>query len=127
MGRMSSGRHLAFPFRIGPDGRSATPANLDEHVRGEIIQLLLTNPGERSFLPTFGGGLRRQVFEGNDEVTAGLAKATISQALNHWLGHRVEVETLNVETRESTLTVDLQYRVLATDEHKQVRFEHTRA
>lgn len=122
-----SGRHLAFPFRIDGDGRSATPATLDEHIRGEIIQLLLTNPGERPFLPTFGGGLRRLVFEGNDNVTAGLAKASISQNLSYWLGHRVEVRTLDVESRESTLSVDLRYRVIATGEEKQVRFEHTSA
>ena len=64
-----SGRHLAFPFRIGTDGRSVAPANLDEHVRGEILQLLLTNAGERPFLPSLGGNLRRLVFQGNDEVT----------------------------------------------------------
>ena len=57
-----SGRHMAFPFRIADDGRTATPASLDDHVRGEIIQLLLTNPGERVFLPAFGAGLRRLVF-----------------------------------------------------------------
>ena len=37
-----SGRHLAFPFRIGTDGRTATPSSLDDNVRGELIQLLLT-------------------------------------------------------------------------------------
>ena len=72
-----SGRHIAFPFRIGPDGRSATPASLDEHVRGEIIQLLLTNPGERPFLPSFGGGVRRLVFERNDDVAANMVKALL--------------------------------------------------
>ena len=119
-----SGRHLAYPFRIGADGRTRSPATLDEHVRGEIIQLLLTNPGERPFLPSFGGGLRRLVFEGNDDVTAGVAKANISQALSYWLGHRIEVQSLLVNARESTITVDLQYTVIATGEEKTVQFEH---
>jgi hypothetical protein len=119
-----SGRHLAFPFRVGTDGRTATPQGVDEHVRGEIIQLLLTNPGERTFLPSFGGGLRRLVFEGNDDVTAGLAKATISHALNHWLGERIELIVLNVEAKDSTLNVDMTYRVIATGEEKHVRFQH---
>jgi phage baseplate assembly protein W len=118
-----SGRHLAFPFRIGDDGRSATPASLDDHVRGEIIQLLLTNPGERPFLPGFGGGLRRLVFERNDDVTAGMAKAVLTRNLSRWLGHRVEVEMLEVTAQESKLSVDLRYRVIATGERKQMRFE----
>lgn len=122
-----SGRHLAFPFRIGADGRTATPASVDEHVKGEIIQLLLTAPGERPFLPNFGGGLRRLVFEGNDDVSAGLSKALISQALSTWLGHRVEVRALDVDATESTLTVDLRYRVIPTNEEKQLRFERSRS
>ncbi len=118
-----SGRHLAFPFCIGADGRTATPASLDDHVRGEIIQLLLTAPGERPFLPAFGGGLRRLVFERNDDVAATMTKALISRSLSRWLGHRVAVEALEVAAQETTLTVDLQYRVIATGEAKRMRFE----
>jgi phage baseplate assembly protein W len=118
-----SGRHLAFPFRIGADGRTATPASLEDHIRGEIIQLLLTAPGERPFLPSFGGGLRRLVFERNDDVAATMTKALISRSLSRWLGHRVAVEALEVEAKETTLSVDLQYRVIATGEAKRMRFE----
>ena len=121
-----SGRHLAFPFHIGTDGRTATPASIDEHVKGEIIQLLLTAPGERPFIPSFGGGLRRLVFERNDDVSAGLSKALVSQALSNWLATRVQVVSLDVDATESTLTVDLRYRVIATNEEKQVRFERSR-
>ena len=44
---LSNGRHLAFPFHIGHDGRSAAPADDAAHVRDELLQLLLTGPGER--------------------------------------------------------------------------------
>ena len=120
---MTSDRHIAFPFRVGEDGRSATPAALDDHVRGEIIQLLLTNPGERPFLPGFGAGVRRLVFERNDDVSAGIVKSVLAQNLARWLGHRVTVETLEVTASEATLAVDLRYRVVATGESKQIRFE----
>ncbi len=120
-----SGRHLAFPFRIGSDGRSATPQSLDDHVKGELIQLLLTNPGERPFLPSFGGGLRRLVFEANDDLTAGIAKAAITQAISRWLGERIEMIVLEVENRDSTLLVGIQYRVTQTAEERMLRFEHT--
>ena len=120
-----TGRHLAFPFRIGSDGRTATPVSADEHVKGEIIQLLLTTPGERPFMPDFGGGLKRLVFEANDEITAGLAKAAVSQALSFWLQERVEVSALDVVNEAATLQVDLQYRVPVTGEDKQLRFQHS--
>ena len=118
-----SGRHMSFPFQVGTDGRTMTPATLEQHIRGEIMQLLLTNPGERPFLPTFGGGLRRLVFQRNDDVTAGLSKAIITQALTHWLGHRIKIENLEVMNEDAKLVVDLSYRITGTDEVRRMRFE----
>ncbi|BCT67368.1 GPW/gp25 family protein [Nitrosospira sp. NRS527] len=118
-----NGRHLAFPFRIGADGRSATPDSLEAHIRGEIMQLLLTNSGERPMLPSFGGNLRRLVFEGNDDITAGLAKSNISQALTHWLGHRVKVINLDVVNEDAKLVIELAYQVVDTGEQRRLRFE----
>lgn len=120
MNRAPHGRHLAFPFAIGSDGRTATPASIDEHVRGEILQLLLTAPGERPFLPAFGAGLKRLVFERNDPITAGLAKATVAQGLSRWLQQRIAVESLDVRSDDALLAVDLRYRVLATGEVKTI-------
>ncbi len=121
--RQPSGRHLAFPFRIGSDGRTTTPADHLDHVRGEVIQLLLTAPGERPFLPSFGAGLKRLVFERNDPVAAGLAKATVARNLSRWLGHRVTVELLEVVSQDSLLTVDLRYRVVATGEVRGMKLQ----
>ena len=123
MNHAPHGRHLAFPFHIGPDGRSATPADLTEHVRGELIQLLLTAPGERPFLPSFGAGLRRLVFHQNDDATAGITKALLSRNLSRWLGQRISVQALDVSAIDATLNVDLRYQVIATGEVKQVRFQ----
>ncbi len=118
-----SGRHMAFPFRIGSDGRTREPASLEEHIKSEVIQLLLTNPGERPLQPLIGGGLRRLVFEGNSEATAAVAKATINRALNEYLGHRIQVLALDVETSNATLLVGLRYRILETGEEQLLRFE----
>ena len=117
----ASGRHLAFPFRIGADGRTATPADITDHVRGELIQLLLTAPGERPFLPSFGAGLKRLVFERNDPVAASLANATVSRNLSAWLGQRVSVESLKVESVDALLQVELSYRIVASGEVRGMR------
>ena len=118
-----NGRHLAFPFRIGSDGRTVAPVDIADHVRGELIQLLLTAPGERPFLPSFGAGLKRLVFERNDPVTAGLANATVSRNLSKWLGQRVAVESLKVEAIDSELDVQLSYRIVATGEVRGMRLQ----
>jgi len=86
---LSAGRHLAFPFRIGADGRSAAPVDDAAQVRDEVLQLLLTSPGERLFQPEIGGGVRKLVFEPASEALAGVAKARITSNLSRWLGHRI--------------------------------------
>jgi uncharacterized protein len=117
------GRHLSFPFRVGAEGRTATVGSLEEHVRDEVMQLLLTNPAERPFLPEFGGGVRRLVFEGGGQTTEAMAKAMISQAISRWLDTRVTLEDLTVLSRESTLTIDLMYRIAGTEDRRRLRFE----
>jgi uncharacterized protein len=107
---VSPGTHLAFPFLIGEDGRTACVATVEQHVKEEITQLILTAVGERLLQPDIGTNVRRLVFENVDEVTAGITKATIGQALTRWLGHRVELEELIVEATQSTIAVDLRYR-----------------
>lgn len=122
----NAGRHLSFPFRVGNDGRAVQISTLEEHVRDEIVQLLLTNPAERLFLPEFGGGVRRLVFEGADEATTGaMAKALITQNIRRWLGHRVTLEGLEVKVENETIEVEIIYRIAGTEDKRVLRFQRT--
>src|SRR5688500_11783951 len=121
--KLVNGKHLSFPFRIGSDGRMATVKRLEEHVHDEIIQLIMTNPGERAFLVEFGGGVRRLVFEPISDATAAMSKAGITQAINRWLGHRVTLALIDVTTKDSTITVDIRYRVAGTEDSRTLRFQ----
>ena len=123
MSAQPSGRHLAFPFRIGQDGRTATPASLPDHVRDEVVQLLLTNPGERPFQPTIGGGVRKLIFEPASDVLRGMTKARITQALTTWLGQRLTVENLDVTFVDSMIEVEIRYRPAGTPDSRVVKFQ----
>ena len=118
-----NGRHLSFPFRIGKDGRTVQVSSLEEHVRDELMQLILTNLGERAFLPEFGGGVRRLVFEKADETTAGMTKATLTQAISRWLGHRITLEDLKVTVENEKVEVEIKYRIAGTEDSRVMRFE----
>jgi phage baseplate assembly protein W len=118
-----NGDHLSFPFRVGSDGRTAVVQSLDAHVRDELMQLLLTNPGERLDLPEFGGGIRRLVFEGNDDALGAMTKAMITQALSRWLGSRIALESLTVTSQDALIEIDLQYRIAGTEDSRTVRFQ----
>jgi phage baseplate assembly protein W len=114
--------YLAFPFRIGSDGRTAAVGGLDEHVHDEIVQLILTANGERLFLPQFGTNVRRLIFDNLDDAVASLTKTTVANALSQWLGHRVHVSRLDVAVDQSTISVDLSYQV-AGGSANHVRFQ----
>lgn len=122
---LSNGCHLAFPFRIGNDGRTAAPASDAEHVRDELLQLLLTDPGERPFVVEFGGGVRRLVFEPASDVLRGVTKARITQALSRWLGHRLTTERLEVTFEGERIEVEIQYRPTGSADSRVVRFQRT--
>lgn len=120
-----NGKHLSFPFRVDNNGRTRQVSTLEEHVRDELMQLLLTNPGERLFLPELGGGVRRLVFETTHETTAAMTKAVIAQAVSRWLGHRVTLENLVVTVENEKIEVDLKYRIAGTEDTRILRFQRS--
>ncbi len=124
---LSTGRHLAFPFRIGSDGRTAAPADDAAHVREEVLQLLLTSPGERLFQPEIGGGVRKLVFEPASEALAGVVKARITNNLSRWLGHRITVEQIEVvwNGAAASMDVSVSYRIAGTTDARVLRFQRT--
>lgn len=101
--------HLRFPLRLDDSGRTAL-ADDDTHLRGLIEQVLFTRPGERVGRPDFGCGLGALVFDGGDEL-ASAAQLVAQAALQQWLGDRIEVEAVHVETEDAVLRVTVQYTV----------------
>ena len=109
--------NIDYPFQF--DGRGKTEiTDLDDHIRDMIEQLLLTSPGERVNRPDFGSGLLQMVFApaGNEVATA--LKFTIQGAVQRWLGDLIEVQSLDVSSRDGALTVVIQYVVRRTAESR---------
>jgi len=122
---LESGKHLAFPFRVANDGKTAQVQTLEQHIKDELIQLILTNIGERLFLPEFGAGVRRLVFRGIDETTSGMTKAVISQSISTWLGHRITLQNLIVDIQNETIQVTIEYRIAGTEDPRILTFQRT--
>ena len=120
-----NGRHLSFPFRIGRDGRAVQASSLEEHVKDELIQLILTNIGERVFLPEFGGGARRLLFETIDATTVGVTKAIMTQAIARWLGDRLKIEDLSVNIENERIDIEIKYRIAGTEDSRIMRFQRS--
>jgi uncharacterized protein len=125
MNGSSAGRHLSFPFRIAGNGRAASADTLAQQALEELIQLILTNQGERLFLPDFGAGARRLLFEGISDTTATLSRTMITQAVQEWLANRVTLNQLNITINDTTIEIDVTYQVPGSDQLRQAIFQRS--
>jgi phage baseplate assembly protein W len=85
---------LQYPLVRTPRGILAQKSGIDQ-IKADMLQLLLTNPGERVMLPTFGTPLRKLMFEPNDPTLEIEARNMIVAALVQW-EKRVEIQNVTV-------------------------------
>jgi phage baseplate assembly protein W len=111
-------RHLSYPFRIGPNGRPVQVTSIEEHIRDELEQLLLTSPGERLFLPEFGVGLQKLSFGNLNESNLALAKTVFTEKLAKWLGNRIIPDELELEVVNDKINLKLRYRIRETNDSR---------
>ena len=119
-GRMF-GRGMAFPPRVGPDGRVAWSEG-ETNVRESIQVILLTERRERLLLPEFGGGLSNYLFEPNTVTTRRLIKDRILSALEQW-EPRISVESVDVEPDPQdpeAAVATITYQLVATQTRERV-------
>jgi len=110
---MSTSYQIAYPFQFDGRGRTAQTTN-DTHVRDMIEQVLFTTPGERVNRPTFGSGILQLVFAPNSPEVATATQFMAQGALQQWLGDLIKVNSLQVDSQDSTLLVTVQYTLLST-------------
>jgi uncharacterized protein len=116
--------NIDFPFHVDSRGRSATTGD-DDHVRDMIEELLFTSHGERVNRPDFGSGLLQMVFAPNNPELAATMQVTLQAAIQQWLGDIVEIQSLDVQSSDATLSVALTYRVRRTNEQQSATFTRT--
>jgi phage baseplate assembly protein W len=81
----------------------------DADLRGRVIQVLFTAPGERVNQPEFGCGLFNLVLDPNNMVLAAAAEFSVGQALTRWLGEELAVSGVDVQAQDETLSVEVAY------------------
>ncbi len=116
--------NIDFPFHFDGRGKTATTTD-DDHIRDMIEQFLFTNSGERVNRPEFGSGLRQLVFAPNSPELATALQFTIQGGLQQWLGDVIDVKNLDVQSVDSTLTIDIQYVVRRTNQARTAHFTRT--
>ena len=115
---------IDFPFQLDSRGRTATVGR-DAHIRDMIEQLVFTNHGERVNRPEFGSGLQQLIFAPNSPELATALQFAMQSSLQRFLGDVIDVVNLEVESRDSTLRIVVQYAVRGTGETQAAVFTRT--
>lgn len=114
----STFKGIAFPYQ---KGTASFPDKAEDSllIRQSIIQILLTEPGERLMRPTFGSGLMSRVFENNDPILESILQAEVFSAIGRW-EPRAIVRGVDMARKDSTITITVNYVVVATRQQDSV-------
>lgn len=88
---------LQYPLVKTPRGTLAQKSGVDQ-IKADLLQLLLTNPGERVMLPEYGTPLRKLFFEPNDATIEAQATAMIAKSISMW-EPRIIVSNIQVTSK----------------------------
>ena len=114
-------RAFLYPFSIGPNGGLATTTNYIQIVRGQIIDALMTNQGERVMRPLYGSDIQAALFDPQDELVRHDAATIIKERLQVY-SPRAEVMVVEVRPGGSTAVVEIRvvYRTAQFDQPQEV-------
>ena len=99
--------NIQFPFQDDPDGKFLK-MNQDAKraIKADLVHLLLTNKGERLYLPDFGANLRQYLFDPNDDISANAIRNEINEAIKKF------IPNLNVTQLTVTKSGNNEYAVV---------------
>ena len=100
---------FGFPFGVSQEGSIVPDPDENVDLRGKIIQVLFTTPGERVNHLDFGCNLFGLVFDPANLILMAAVEFTVGAALTRWLGDQLLVNGVNVTTADETVTVEVAY------------------
>ncbi len=114
--------NIDFPYRIDNRGRTAS-TTYEDHIRDMVEEVLFTAPGERVNRPTFGCGLLQLVCAPNSTELAAATQYIVQGSLQQWLGDLIQVNSVTIESQDSTLRVNVVYTLRRTQQQQTAQFE----
>jgi phage baseplate assembly protein W len=92
--------NIEFPFQDDNKGKFLSMNDLsDKAIKSDLMHLLLTNQGERLYLPSFGANLRKYLFEPNDTEVQGNIKEEIQTAITKFIPN-LQIDELKLSSGE---------------------------
>ena len=105
--------NIDFPFRDSENGYYFKLNSTDKDaIRSDLLHLLLTNKGERLYLPDFGSDLRKYIFEPNDNITHDDIRNNLNETIKKYIPNLyVNDITFRNDDIQELIIVELKYTV----------------
>ena len=117
---------IRFPIAIDASGgRLGEEHDYNAYMVQLIKQVILTNLGERINRPDFGSNTRQMLFGLNSPAAATYGRTLVYEALTTWLDGYIKVEDVQATAVEETLTISVDYIVIALGEKRFLNVELT--
>ena len=113
---------LLYPFSLSPNGHLAETTDYNQIVRGQVIDALMTNLGERVFRPRYGCDVQAALFDPQDELVrhdaAGQLKGRLEQLVTRAIVRSVTIAVSDPEP--GYVTIRVMYRASLYDTDQEV-------
>jgi phage baseplate assembly protein W len=105
--------NIDFPFRDSNNGFYFQMNKSDKDaIRADLLHLLLTNKGERLYLPDFGSDLKKFIFEPNDSITHEQIRENLNDSIKLYIPNLIVNDiSFRNDDIEELIIVELTYTV----------------
>ena len=105
--------NINFPFKDSDEGFyvDITSTSKDA-IKADLLHLLLTNKGDRLYMPDFGSDLKKFIFEMNDQITHEEIKTNLNDTIKKYIPN-LQIDSItfeNIEVEEA-IKVILSYTI----------------
>ncbi len=113
---------IGLEFPLNEENMFSGTETTADQARANLIDVLLTYPGERINLPNFGVGLRNLLFEQNIDLV--ILKEKIQTQVARYMGNiRIDELDLNYSEDQQTIFISITYGLLdGTSDSIQLNF-----
>jgi len=114
---------VSLPFN-GPSGPFNSTYSTKDQIKSNLINLILTNKGERVFNPEFGMDLRKVLFEGMVDDLTSVIQDLIVMNINMFIPE-VIVNNINVIQNKdnNSISITVQYSLAISGTSDQITVE----
>lgn len=96
---MAEGKYINinFPFKDSEKGFYLDLTETSKAaIRSDLLHLLLTNKGERLYMPDFGSDLKKYIFEPNDKKTHEQIKNNLNETIKKYIPN-IQIDSIKFE------------------------------